>query len=127
MRCLGVDRDPAQLLSDLEPRPNVPLSTHWLNQPLRQSRQCPQDVKKLETTRSPGLKRLTSLPTSSTTPTNSWPRTAPTFIGVWPWRMCRSEPQTAPIVTLTRTSRDPLTDGLGTSMTLTSPSPWNVR
>src|ERR1043166_672035 len=46
------------------PWPNVPLSTHWLNQPLRQSRQCPQEVKKLETTRSPGLKRLTSLPTS---------------------------------------------------------------
>ena len=30
------------------PCPKVDLSTHWLNQPFRQSAQCPQAVKKLE-------------------------------------------------------------------------------
>src|ERR1700738_2409572 len=41
--------------------------------------------------------------------------------------MCRSEPHTAPMVTLISASPAPLIAGLGTSMTLTSPSPWKVR
>src|SRR5712692_9817872 len=104
------------------PWPKVALLTHWLNQPLRQKEQWPQDVKKLETTRSPGLNRLTSEPTSWITPTSSCPRTAPPFIGVRPCRMCRSDPHTAPSVTLTSASPEPLMPGLGTSVTLTSPT-----
>jgi len=44
------------------------LVTHWLNQPFRQRVHTPQDVKKLDTTRSPGLNRLTSDPASSNHP-----------------------------------------------------------
>src|SRR5436305_83231 len=48
------------------------------------------------TTRSPGRRFLTSLPTSSTTPTASWPRIVPDFMPDSVPRMkCRSVPQMA--------------------------------
>src|SRR5579862_6984226 len=48
-----------------------------LDCPLRQYSQVPSPWLKGTTTRAPFLKLRTSLPTSSTTPVNSWPRTAP--------------------------------------------------
>src|SRR5260370_4890849 len=50
---------------------------HTLACPLRQYSQVPSPWLNGATTRSPFLKLRMSLPTSSTTPQNSWPRTAP--------------------------------------------------
>ena len=47
---------------------------------LRQKRQLPQAMVKGMTTRSPRFSFLTSGPTSSTMPMNSWPRMSPASI-----------------------------------------------
>src|SRR3712207_1134048 len=47
-------------------------------------------------TRSPRRRFRTDDPSSSTTPTNSWPKVVPTRVsGIRPWYRCRSEPQIA--------------------------------
>ncbi len=88
-----------------------------------QYQHSPQGTVKEPSTRSPGRNLLTSGDTASTTPTNSCPRTLPGLIpGMRPWITCRSLPQMAVVVTLTRASPGSLRDGDGTSST-TTPSP----
>ena len=57
------------------------------------------------TTRSPLRTLLTSRPTSTTSPMNSWPRMSPSrIIGMWPTIGCRSDPQVVELVILSITS-----------------------
>lgn len=62
--------------------------------PFLQASQRPHDVMQEMSTRAPRAKPDTAAPTSSTTPTPSWPRTRPsTTAGTSPARMWRSVPQ----------------------------------
>ena len=68
-------------------------------------------------TRSPGFTVVTAEPTSSTTPTISWPTVMPgTARGTEPCLMCRSLVQIDPKVTRTTASRGLRISGLGLSM-----------
>src|SRR3954451_36147 len=68
-----------------------------------QNQHDPQQMVNGMTTRSPFLRFLTSLPTSSTMPIGSWPMMSPDFIvGMNPSYRCRSDPQMA--VDLIRTT-----------------------
>ena len=50
-----------------------------------QNQQLPQEIVNGTTTRSPGLRLVTALPTSSTMPIGSWPRTSPfSIVGMMP-------------------------------------------
>src|SRR6185437_8129784 len=76
-------------------------------------------------TRSPGARRWTLSPTSSTVPTASWPRIRPgRTSGTSPARMCRSVPQIVVASTRTITSPSSVISGSGTSSQARSPGPW---
>ena len=67
-------------------------------------------------TRSPGLNAVTAAPTSSMTPTPSWPRMRPgSQVATSPLRMCRSVPQIVVLVILTIASVGAVTPGFGRS------------
>src|SRR5690606_17778641 len=67
------------------------------------------------TTRSPGRKAMFSLPTSTTSPMNSWPMMSPDFMpGMKPSNKWRSEPQIAQADTFTIASRGCSMPGSGT-------------
>ena len=76
------------------------------------------------TTRSPCFRSVTSLPTSSTTPAPSCPRTTGSSVGWIPWATWRSEWQT-PLAAI-RTSTSPAFGGSSSSSSTTSGSP-NAR
>src|SRR3954469_10196546 len=79
------------------------------------------------TTRSPGFRFRTFLPTSSTTPTPSCPRIVPGFMpGTVPRMKCRSVPQIALAVSRTIASVGSLTFGSLTVSRRTSPMPWKT-
>src|SRR5436190_1239907 len=79
------------------------------------------------TTRSPGFRFRTFLPTSSTTPTPSCPRIVPGFMpGTVPRMKCRSVPQVALAVSRTIASVGSLTFGSLTVSRRTSPMPWKT-
>src|SRR5690242_15893529 len=85
-----------------------------------QASHTPQAIGNGTTTRSPTFKFLTSRPTSTTSPMNSWPSTSPdSMVGTNPLTRCRSEPQIAVDVTRTMASRALRMDGSGTSSTET--------
>jgi hypothetical protein len=87
-------------------------------------KQCPQEMLKGTTTRSPGLMCSTSEPTSSTIPIGSWPRMSPGFMnGPMTSYRCRSEPQIAVEVMRTIASVGSWIEGSGTSSTRTSRRP----
>src|SRR5438105_604747 len=66
------------------------------------------------TTRSPGMKYLTSLPTAYTTPTASWPRVRFSRGPIAPWTVCESDVQINARVVLTMASFGP---GCGIGLT----------
>src|SRR5436309_266479 len=78
------------------------------------------------TTRSPGWKRRTSGPTSSTTPIPSWPMTSPGVSGILPWRKWRSEPQIAAARIRTIASFGSSIRGSATSRTASCWTPSNT-
>ena len=75
-------------------------------------------------TKSPTAMVRTSGPTSSTTPTNSWPMRRGFLVGVMPRYGHRSEPQTHAATTRTMASPPVERTGSGTSSRRTSRSPW---
>ena len=80
-----------------------------------QNRQLPQAMVNGTTTRSPRFEFVTSLPTSSTIPMNSWPRMSPaSMVGMKPSYRCRSEPQIAVRVILMMASCGFSNSGSGT-------------
>src|SRR5690606_16700613 len=80
------------------------------------------------TTRSPFLRLVTALPTSSTMPIGSWPMMSPSFImGTKPSKRWRSEPQMAVEVTRMMASEGCWMTGSGWVSTRTSPWPCQVR
>lgn len=87
--------------------------------PARQFLQNPQATLNGITTRSPLDSEVTPLPTSSTTPRFSCPKTMPDSAAVRPSYMCRSEPQIAVDVTRTSTSLGCWIRGSWTSFTTT--------
>src|SRR6476659_2183939 len=79
------------------------------------------------TTRSPALRLVTSLPTSSTMPMGSWPRMLPSPMnGPRVSYRCRSDPQMLVDVIFTIASVDCWITGSGTVSTLTSRLPCQV-
>jgi hypothetical protein len=79
------------------------------------------------TTRSPGLKLRTSLPTSSITPTASCPRIAPgSRPDSVPRMKCRSVPQIALAVMRISASVGALIFGSRTVSSRISPTPWKT-
>ncbi len=73
------------------------------------------------TTRSPFLRFFTALPTSTTTPIDSWPRMSPdSIVGTKPSRRWRSEPQMPLAVIFTMQSVGDWMVGSGTLSTRTS-------
>ena len=77
----------------------------------------------------PAARVVTAAPASSTTPMNSWPMMAPVCTSApppRPWYWCRSEPHTALVVMLSRTSVGSTSLGSATSVARTSLTPWNV-
>ncbi len=110
----------------LTPTPLV-LAQRW-RRPAMQLRQRPQTTWPSPLTRSPRRKSLTLEPTSTTSPTNSWPITIGTGTvaaaqASQEW-MCRSVPQIPVFSTLIRTSLMPIS-GSGTSSRL-KPGPAAV-
>jgi hypothetical protein len=84
----------------------------------------PQAIVDGITTRSPGFRLRTYAPTSSTTPTPSWPRIVPGSIpGTVPRTKCRSVPQIALAVSRTTASWGSSMAGSGTSSSPMSPTP----
>ena len=51
--------------------------SHWVGRPCVHMKQCPQQIWKGITTRSPTFRSPASGPTSSTMPIGSWPRMSP--------------------------------------------------
>ena len=72
--------------------------------PLRHCGHSPQLTTNGAITKSPTVRLVTSSPTLSTTPMNSWPMAAGRRVGLTPRYGHRSEPQTQDAVTLTTTS-----------------------
>ena len=87
--------------------------------------QRPQPTTPDTSTRSPARTSSTSAPTSSTVPTNSWPRWTPGIV-MGPWYRCRSEPQIAVRSTRSRSPSGPGTPASGTSSTRMSSIPCNT-
>lgn len=104
--------------------------SHWLDSFCLQKWQSPHAIWKLATTLCPGLIFVTSGPTLSTIPQNSWPRISP-FCNwiIAPWYRWRSEPQTVDPVTLRITSLGLTTLGLyvSTRIRLTIPEVTDVK
>ena len=90
-------------------------SRHRLYRPARHSRQRAQGTPGSRHTRSPTACLVTSAPTPTTRPADSWPSTSGAFTTREPMRpcsyQCTSEPHTPTDVTSTSTSRGP---GVGT-------------
>ena len=107
------------------PTPRPMVLAHRCRRPARQWRQRPHTTWPSPLTRSPAWKSTTLLPTSTISPTNSWP----TISGGWMVfaahgshdSMCRSVPQIPVLWTRIRTSLIPIV-GSGTSRR-TSPGP----
>src|SRR6516225_2957964 len=78
--------------------------SHRLVMPWAQNRQCPQVGRNEQTTWSPGLSRLTPVPTSSTTPAPSCPPTIGYRTGMSPVRRWSSEWQRPAAANRIRTS-----------------------
>src|SRR5205823_6411964 len=75
-------------------------------------------------TRSPTFRFLTSGPSSTTSPMNSWPRMSPcSRLGMKALYRCRSEPQIAVLVTRMMASCGLMIEGSGTFCTRTSSLP----
>jgi len=75
-------------------------------------------------TRSPGTKLVTALPTSSIVPTASWPRIVPgVTVGTSPLRMCKSVPQIVAVSMRTIASVGTLSVGSGTDSQARLPGP----
>src|SRR5205807_111526 len=71
-----------------------------------QKKQCPHEIVKGTTTRSPFCRLVTALPTSTTSPIGSCPSTSPLFIlGMNPSSRWRSDPQIPVAVILMIASR----------------------
>lgn len=100
-----------------QPRAQPPSgSVQLFTQPLRQKKHSPQKVSTFTVTRSPGRTVVTAAPTSSTTPTISWPTVMPgTARGTEPCLMCRSLVQMLDKVTRTMASRGSCRVGRGLS------------
>ena len=98
-----------------QPRAQPPFgSVQLFTQPWRQKKHSPQKVSTFTVTRSPGRTLCTAGPTSSTTPTISWPTVMPgTARGTEPCLMCRSLVQMLARVTFTMASRSFCSTGLG--------------
>ena len=96
--------------------------SHWFGKPLRQGVHSPHQIISSAVTTSPTLRSRTSLPTSWTTPENSWPVAQGSFISpgyiTYPWEsvsyMWMSEPHTPQALILSSTSLGPIL-GTGTS------------
>src|SRR5438445_1244064 len=108
------------------PAPRIACSSHRAVSPRRQNQHDPHAIWNDTTTRSPGRTPCTSAPIDSTTPTASWPRTAPGSIGALPWRKWRSVPQIAALVTRTIASVGRSMTGAVTSVTSTPPPSANT-
>ena len=109
--------------SMVQPRSQPPCS-QLLTQPRRQKKHSPQKVSQFTATRSPGEKDLTPAPTSSTTPTNSWPSTVSGVArGTAPRMICRSLVQMVERVTRTMASAGPISRGRGRSRSAMLPRP----
>src|SRR3954471_23454057 len=90
-----------------------------------QKKQLPHDIGNETTTRSPTFRFLTSGPTSTISPMNSWPSMSPfSIVGMKPLYRCRSEPQIAVELILTIASRRLRIFGSGTCSTRTSFLPY---
>src|SRR3954469_22665340 len=90
-------------------------------------KQCPQEMLKGITTRSPTLRSPASLPTASTTPIASCPSTSPGVMNAprTSYR-CKSEPQMLVLVTLMIASVGSLMIGSGIVSTVTFRLPCHV-
>src|ERR1700712_1399664 len=94
--------------------------SHREYSPAVQALQAPQAMGKGTTTRSPTRRFPTPLPSSTTSPMNSWPSTSPfSIVGMNPSYRCRSDPQIAVEVIRTIASRSLRIVGSGTSRTST--------
>src|SRR3954470_4704510 len=94
--------------------------SHTEKSPCRHDQQFPQAMGNGTTTLSPTFRLPTPLPTSTTSPMNSWPRMSPLIIdGTKPLYRCRSEPQIAVDVIFTMASRSFIILGSGTFSTCT--------
>ncbi len=99
-------------------------TSHCEKVPWRQNMQAPQPIVDGMTTRSPLRRLRTPLPTSSTTPTPSWPKIVPgTMPANVPRTMCRSVPQIALDVSRTIASVGSSSLGSGTVSSRMSPMP----
>ena len=106
-----------------QPSPQPPCS-QLLTQPRWQKKHVPQNVSQFTATRSPGLKRATSAPTSSTTPTNSCPSTVSgSARGTAPRMICKSLVQMVERVTRTMASVGSCSVGCGRSSSAMLPLP----
>ena len=101
--------------------------SHCEGRPVEHMVQCPQEMVKGTTTRSPGRTPVTSAPTSSTMPIGSWPMMSPAVMNgpstSYRWR---SEPQIAVEVTRMIASVGCWRIGSGTVSTLTRSVPCQV-
>ena len=101
----------------------------WMQADCTPARQCTQVLSQWQngtTTKSPGANERTSLPTSSTTPTHSWPIVDPGSMRFSPRYGHRSEPQTQPATTLTIASVAAASTGSGSSPSRMSRGAWIV-
>ena len=106
-----------------QPSAQPPLgSVQLFTKPFLQKKHSPQKVSTLTVTRSPALTLRTSEPTSSTTPTISWPTVMPgTARGTLPCLICRSLVQILPSVMRTMASRGLCNSGFGLSISSNLP------
>ncbi len=93
------------------------------HQPSWQLRHVPHEMLNGTDTRSPTCTRSTLIPTASTIPMFSWPKTVPSSTLVRPSYMCRSEPQMLVVVMRTMASSGVSMRGSGTSSTATENGP----
>ena len=107
------------------PNTLVPALVHTTTSPARHAAQTPQPITPDTSTRSPLATVVTAGPTSSTVPTNSWPRCTPGIV-MGPWYRCRSLPQMAVRSTRSSSPSGPGTPASGTSSTDTSRSPFST-
>jgi len=98
--------------------------TQWLWYPARQISQVLSEAKKDPTTKSPTLMSRTADPTSSTTPTYSWPIGVGRVTASAPRQGHRSEPQMQEAVTRRIASVGSMIVGASRSTTRTSPGAY---
>ncbi len=102
------------------------ISTHWLVRPMRQNEQKPQRMLLSTATRSPILTCWTCVPTSTTSPQNSWPRTVFGLKWCLPSRIFTSVPQMPTRLTLITTSSGWLTWGTARCSSTSLPTSLNT-